>query len=386
MVNYRHLNSSRRVLIVEPAGNLWGSERVLLDFLQPASASNWKIGVCCPPHSPIIPHLARFQIEIFPSLIANLHLKTRAHRLIATIRLLLTALTFRPKVLYVNQAGATKLTLLVGRILRLPVITHVRLIEDVKYLSALGRKANQLQAIVCVSDFILELLKAERNLDTEQLRRLYDPYAPKNIWNGEVPASPSADDTVSCVGRLTAIKGQDVLLRAIAGLKSEGVMVRALLVGDSPPGDGFRTKLRELAETLGIADQITWLGYQEDVFSVIGESVGQVCPSNQEPLGRVIFEAWDAGLVPIAFRCAGGSAETISASKGGILYDHQDPKSLATALKTLFKMKVYEREQMIRQGRQWLRDHCDPEEFSRSMSAVWQEALDSHRHEVDSVN
>lgn len=388
MVVTAHSKDSCRVLILEPSGNLWGSERVLLDFLQIASASPsaWKIAVCCPPNSPIIPRLSRLPIKVFPTFIANLHLKTRAHRLSATINFLFTAFVFRPKLLYVNQAGATKIALLVARILRLPVIAHVRLAEDVQYIGSLGAKASQLQSIVCVSNYMLGLLKAEDNLRSNRLRMLYDPYSPRNNWNGKDDMPQSAhDNTVSCVGRLTPIKGQDILLRAISSLRSEGVFLRVLMVGASPAGDGFETKLRELARTLEISDQVTWLGYQDDVFTAIHGSMGQVCPSHQEPLGRVIFEAWDAGLVPISWSGAGGSAEAITDSKGGMLYDDQDAKSLAVALRTLLGMNTYQRQQMIRKGRGWLRKHCDPEEFSHSMFAVWQDALDTHRNDYENA-
>ena len=36
------------------------------------------------------------------------------------------------------------------------------------------------------------------------------------------------------------------------------------------------------------------------------------CPSHREPLGRVVFEAWDAGAVPVVFAGAGEVCERLS--------------------------------------------------------------------------
>jgi hypothetical protein len=40
-----------------------------------------------------------------------------------------------------------------------------------------------------------------------------------------------------------------------------------------------------------------------------------VCPSHMELLGRVIFEAWDVGAVPVAFSGSGGAAEIVAAQR-----------------------------------------------------------------------
>src|SRR5258708_5111878 len=136
--------NDRRVLIIEPAGNLWGSERVLLDFLQHTFQCGWQIGVCCPPNSPIISRLSLVPVRIFPQFIAELHLQARAYRLLAAIKLLWVAIRFRPALIYVNQAGASRIALFVGRRLRIPVVAHVRLVEDVAYVQSLPARPSEL--------------------------------------------------------------------------------------------------------------------------------------------------------------------------------------------------------------------------------------------------
>jgi glycosyltransferase involved in cell wall biosynthesis len=183
--------------------------------------------------------------------------------------------------------------------------------------------------------------------------------------------------TICCVGRLTAVKGQDVLLQAVALLKSQGVHVRALMVGAAPPHDRFGAELRDLADALGISALISWLGYQEDVLTCVRGCHVQVCPSHSEPLGRVVFEAWDAGILPIAWRDSGGSAEVIQSSGGGLLYDEQSGEGLAKVLRLALDMNIEVRREMIERGRAWLTTNCDPQVFADSMFAVWHDTLES---------
>jgi len=56
--------SGMRAIVVEPAGNLWGSEWVLVGFLATVAGSPWQIAVCCPPNTPIVEHLAALPVAV----------------------------------------------------------------------------------------------------------------------------------------------------------------------------------------------------------------------------------------------------------------------------------------------------------------------------------
>lgn len=371
--------NAMRVLIVEPSGNMWGSERVLLDFLQNAPlVPAWEFGVCCPPATPILKPLSRLPVQVFQTFAVNLHLTSRARRLLTTARLLKTARRFKPQLIYVNQAGATRIALAVGRLLRVPIVTHVRLVEDVAYIQSLRADTAALPKVICISNYIYHLFVNAPGICHKQVVMMYDPYSPQSAWQ-KLPstgADSAPDPVVSCVGRLARIKGQDVLLQAVAALKRDGLMLRALFIGAAGSNDSSGDDLRRLASDLEIADRVEWLGYQEEVIPRTARCVAQVCPSHSEPLGRVIFEAWDAGTVPIAWSGSGGSAEIIEASGGGLLYDRQAGDSLAATLKKAISLTPVERATLIQKGRTWLQAHCDTREFTSRMLALWREALD----------
>lgn len=367
-----------RALVVEPAGNLWGSERVLLDFLGSVSGSDWRIAVCFPPGTPIVKRLSHLPMVMYPVFIAGLHRRSRIHRLRAAVGLLKAALQFQPQLLYVNQAGATRIALLVGRLLRIPVITHVRLVEDARYVESLGASQEELPFVICTSHYIQGLFDVHLSNSGRRLVVLYDPYLPQQAWgDAALPESLSPEPVFGCVGRLTKTKGQDVALRAISHLKREGVLTEGHFFGSGELGDVFSLELVELAADLGISDQIHWHGYQEEIQSHLAPMAALVCPSHAESLGRVIFEAWDAGTIPVAWVGSGGAAEVIRDSEAGLLYAEQTGASLARALRRTLYLSPGARQQMVDRGRQWLRNHCDPEEYGERMLALWQDAVET---------
>lgn len=364
----------KRVLILEPSGNLWGSERVLLDFLNAVAGARFDIAVCCPPDTPILKYLARLPVQVFPNFISNLHQKSQAKRFLAAAKFISIALRFRPQVIHVNQAGATRIALLAGRLLNIPVVAHVRMAEDVRHLVSRNVKSRVLPKVICVSKYIQSLFSANNGSPTGTVM-FYDPYAPRVDWHKSFPRVGSGYPVFSCVGRLAPSKGQDILLRAIDALKREGILVGGLFLGAAGPGSDFETDLRRLAADLNVTEQVIWMGFKEEVISLITNSVAQVCTSELEALGRVVFEAWDAGIVPVAWAGSGGPAEVIGASGGGLLYPKQDGQSLAAVLKQVINISPGERERLIQNGRVWLRDNCDLKIYTRNIVHLWQDVL-----------
>jgi glycosyltransferase involved in cell wall biosynthesis len=91
----------------------------------------------------------------------------------------------------------------------------------------------------------------------------------------------------------------------------------------------------------------------------------------------VIFEAWDAGAVPVAFSRSGGAAEIVAAAKGGILYEKQTPESLALALRDALELDQEQRGRLIRNGRSWMATNCGPETYGEALSTILTSACTS---------
>jgi glycosyltransferase involved in cell wall biosynthesis len=343
-----------RVLIVEPAGGLWGSERALLDLV--GAASDVELAVCCPPGSPIVAELRALGVPAVPYFIAELHRKSPWQRLVAAFGLMRACWRFRPTVIHLNQSGAYKVALPAAILFGLPIVGHVRIFEDAAYLAAQRPDPRRLRALIAISDAVETEIRSYVALAPIAVHRLYDAYRP-----GPSPAlDRSARQGIACVGRLTPIKGQALLLEALALI--EPTLCR--FVGAGEPD--YERRLKAMP-----TGSVEWLGFVNEPGPIIRASAVLACPSLREPLGRVIFEAWDAGAVPVVFAGSGGAAEIVAASGGGLAYETQTAASLAAALTRALTLDAEQASALVSRGRAWVREHCDPQRYIAALAAVW---------------
>lgn len=352
-----------RVLVIEASGNLWGSERSLLDLLK--GMPKLEVAVCCPPQTPLIRELEKLRIRTLPYYVYGLHEKSRLQRLRAAIGVLRACLEFRPDVIHLNQSGSYKVTLPAATLLNLPIVAHLRIFEDVAYLASQSPSPRRLRGLIAISLAVEAEIRRFTKLESIPLHRIYDAY----VFRPRLPSLTGKTlNRVACVGRLVPVKGQDVLINALGLLKSFEGAVECLIFGE---GDkGFTQELKRMASNGCIASSIQWLGFVRDIMPQLRTCSVLACPSHREPLGRVIFEAWDAGAVPVVFAGSGGAAEIVAAAQGGILYEEQKPDSLARALQDALRLDREQRTRFVNNGRSWIAKNCNPEIYGEAVSAI----------------
>ncbi|MBU6297930.1 MAG: glycosyltransferase family 4 protein [Alphaproteobacteria bacterium] len=360
---------SSRVLVIEPAGQLWGSERALIDLIE--SVSDIEIAVCCPPGTPLLALLQKRNVKTFPYLIAELHRKSRWRRLQAAFGVMRACRAFKPGVLHVNQAGAYRMTSLAARLLGLSIVCHVRIFDDAPHLAQRTPSPQRLVAIIAISGAVQEEIRRFRNLDHIPVHLIYDAYAPVNGTEMSAIAAPRLAG-IACVGRIVPIKGVDILIKALATGTVPADGPQCYIAGSGP--ESYVSELRTLSAA-SPSVQITWLGVVDDVFSLLRSCRVLVCPSHREPLGRVVLEAWDAGCVPVVYRGSGGAAEIVTASGGGIVYDDQTAESLADAIARALRLSDGQSLQLVENGRHWMTDYCNQEQFGRTIGCVFESAV-----------
>jgi glycosyltransferase involved in cell wall biosynthesis len=116
------------------------------------------------------------------------------------------------------------------------------------------------------------------------------------------PRKPRSDDdhvpTLGVLGRLSSEKGVDVFLHACATLLARGTRFSAVIGGDGPERD----RLVDLAERLGLAGNVRFLGTVTDISKFYASIDALVIPSRSEGLPNVLLEAIAAGLPIVATR------------------------------------------------------------------------------------
>lgn len=115
------------------------------------------------------------------------------------------------------------------------------------------------------------------------------------------PVKPEADAAeVLFVGELRKLKGVDVLIEAIAILKSRGQTLRAVIVGDGPDRDAFVS----LAKARSVDAQISFAGAMPARRAFVKGRILAV-PSRAESLPYIVLEGIAAGLPVIATKVGG---------------------------------------------------------------------------------
>jgi glycosyltransferase involved in cell wall biosynthesis len=137
---------------------------------------------------------------------------------------------------------------------------------------------------------------------------------------------------LGAVGRLLPVKGHRVLLEALPAIRREFPSLSCVLIGDGSEAE----TLRALAQRLGVADCVHWLGTRTDVQNFLPFLDVVVMPSLSEAFGIAAAEALGCGVPVIASR-VGGLSEVVDHGKTGLLVEAGDAVALASAVLDLLR-------------------------------------------------
>jgi glycosyltransferase involved in cell wall biosynthesis len=353
---------SLRLLVIDPGFQLWGSERALAATLQ-ALVDAWGQVVLVTPQGSALADLAIEQrlngaLVIAHAPIENLHRKGGFARLMALCAIALLVIKFRPQRIYLNQAGLSRLLVPIARIACVPLIIHVRLIEDVPKLARLlGTRRSPLHKIY-VSQAMLGAYSSAVAPYTHSYMA-YDAYS----FSAGFHRQPTPVVDFVSLGRISYGKGPHLLLRALANPRVARLKADAHIFGEGVEGDDYIERLFVDVSALALEERVTFFGFCRDVTARLSRYRFLVLTSKFEPLGRVIMEAWEAGVVPIAYSGSGGSAEIILKSAGGLIFQDWTAESLAATLLKASNMTDESRREMAQAGLDWGKRHLSLEQY-----------------------
>ncbi|MFG3300521.1 glycosyltransferase family 4 protein [Micromonospora chersina] len=123
------------------------------------------------------------------------------------------------------------------------------------------------------------------------------------------------------LGRLVPHKRVEIALRTVAELREELPDLELVVAGQG----WWEQPLRELSDSLGIADQVRFTGFisEEEKHELLSSCWLALTPSLKEGWGLTIVEAAARSTPTIAFRYAGGVAEAMVDTETGLLVDDE---------------------------------------------------------------
>ncbi len=150
------------------------------------------------------------------------------------------------------------------------------------------------------------------------------------VFNPVTDARPDGI-TIGYVGRVAPEKRLDVLLRALAGLRTER-QVNLAVHGEGPA----QAELSRLARELGVEERIRWCGPTDDVWSAYRQCDLVALCSPRESSSNMVLEAMASGRAVIV-TTAGGLPELVGQGRWGVCVPPLDVAALTGALTQLIE-------------------------------------------------
>jgi glycosyltransferase involved in cell wall biosynthesis len=144
------------------------------------------------------------------------------------------------------------------------------------------------------------------------------------------------DQVVGTVGRLTSVKGHEVLLRAADSLMKKIGNIKLLIVGDGP----LMPRLKTVAHELGIEKKVILAGHRGDVYDFLNCMDVFTLPSIHEGIPMVLLEALALRRPVVASR-VGGIPEVVEDGVSGILVAPHSATELQQGIERVLQDSTY---------------------------------------------
>ena len=231
---------------------------------------------------------------------------------------------------------------------RLPNIKYVRYLHGCFDKYSFGNDGNIVKRILIkkvmqhafnISDLLIFISKAVKtsfdntfNIKDKNSVIIYNGIDEKFYEKPLLKKEKSSFNNIIFVGRLSYVKGVDLLIDAFNQIQEINSNVKLTIVGDGEEKQNLMAKTTQL----GLQDKIYFAGRQSNVIDWLDKADVFVYPSIwQEGFGISVVEAMARGCIPITFN-NGGLPEIIEDGKNGFLVNKMTPTVLAdTILKVL---------------------------------------------------
>ena len=142
---------------------------------------------------------------------------------------------------------------------------------------------------------------------------------------------------IGYIGRLTHGKGLDVLIKCVADYGDSNWHVAIIGEGEQ------EKKLKDMVTEMNLNDKITFFGFRPDRLSFLKGFDLFALPSRSEGIPRCIMEAMGAGI-PVVASDIPGCRHLVENEKTGLLFETDNPASLASAIKKIQSVNSLKRE------------------------------------------
>ncbi|MBN2366877.1 MAG: N-acetyl-alpha-D-glucosaminyl L-malate synthase BshA [Calditrichaeota bacterium] len=206
--------------------------------------------------------------------------------------------------------------------------------RDPSFMEVTRFSIEQSDAVTAVSRYLrdktIEFFSVERPIDV--IYNFIEEHEDQQKRCNELRQrlAPDGELIISHLSNFRPVKRVEDIIEIAFKVKKQ-LPVKVMMIGDGPD----RSKAEMLARDLGIADDICFLGKQEDIYLLLASSDLFLMPSRLESFGLAALEAMSCG-VPCITSNTGGLPELVKDGISGFTAEVGDVESMAGyALKIL---------------------------------------------------
>jgi glycosyltransferase involved in cell wall biosynthesis len=210
------------------------------------------------------------------------------------------------------------------------------------------------ELVIANSEYTKTHIIKQHNLNPEKIRVVYrgvdlEKFDPEKITTAAQDAllnnwvlGGRTLPKIILPARLTAWKGQKVLIEAANILKSQNIIADYIFVGSSQGRDEYVVALKSLIQSYGLEDNFHFVGQCNDMPTAFMLADIVVTPSTEpEAFGRTAAEA-QAMAKPIIASRLGGAMETVVDNETGFLIETGNATQLAQKISHILTMPPQE--------------------------------------------
>ncbi len=243
-------------------------------------------------------------------------------------------------VLLINQPLTCFWGFIISKYFRIPVVAAVHnkfLGEQSPKLRFNRFLMNRMDVILAVAQGQKDHLVTRQYIRKDIVRVVYngidlDEFKPrvKREEQCRLLGLNSKAPIVGTVARLVHLKGVDVFLKAAEIVLKKFSSTQFVIVGDGPEAH----ELKRMAQALGIASSVRFLGSRGDVADTASVFNVGVLSSRTEGLPMAVLEYMSLSI-PVVATNVGGVSEMVGHGETGLLIPEDNPFALAGALEVL---------------------------------------------------
>ena len=146
------------------------------------------------------------------------------------------------------------------------------------------------------------------------------------------------ENYILSVGRLDPNKRVDLLIRALQYCDSQ---IKAVIAGKG----AIREELEKLADSLGVKDRVTFLGFvpDQELPNLYANALAVCFPPIDEDYGYITLEAFLSKKPVVTCRDSGGVLEFVKHGESGLVCN-VNPQEIGEAFNTLYHNKSLARD------------------------------------------